>query len=76
MSSRYAMTKKLVVFDVDSTLIDNEVIELIAEHAGTREQVAVVTERAMRGEIDFAQSKVGARGWHQSRGHCCSGRRR
>ena len=50
------MSKKLVVFDVDSTLIDNEVIELIAEHAGTRDQVAAVTERAMRGELDFAES--------------------
>jgi len=44
------------VLDVDSTLIEDEVIELIAERAGTREQVAAVTERAMRGELDFAQS--------------------
>ena len=50
------MTKLLVVFDVDSTLIENEVIELIAEEAGTRELVAKVTDRAMRGEIDFAES--------------------
>ncbi|TNC17196.1 phosphoserine phosphatase SerB [Georgenia sp. 311] len=42
--------------DVDSTLITAEVIELLAEHAGTREQVAEVTERAMRGELDFAAS--------------------
>lgn len=42
--------------DVDSTLIQQEVIELIAQHAGTMEEVAEVTERAMRGEIDFAQS--------------------
>ena len=46
----------LVVLDVDSTLIEDEVIELIAEHAGVREEVAAVTERAMRGELDFAQS--------------------
>jgi len=46
----------LVVLDVDSTLIENEVIELIAERAGVRAEVAEVTERAMRGEIDFAQS--------------------
>ena len=46
----------LLVMDVDSTFIDQEVIELLAEHAGTREQVAAVTERAMRGELDFAQS--------------------
>ncbi|WP_452176752.1 phosphoserine phosphatase SerB [Georgenia ruanii] len=46
----------LLVTDVDSTFITAEVIELIAEHAGTREQVAEVTERAMRGELDFAAS--------------------
>lgn len=42
--------------DVDSTLIEQEVIELLADHAGTREQVAAVTEAAMRGELDFAGS--------------------
>ncbi len=42
--------------DVDSTLITAEVIELIAERAGTRDEVAAVTESAMRGEIDFAES--------------------
>ncbi|WP_129337792.1 phosphoserine phosphatase SerB [Cellulomonas endophytica] len=42
--------------DVDSTLITAEVVELLAERAGTREAVAAVTERAMRGEIDFAAS--------------------
>ncbi|UNX56072.1 phosphoserine phosphatase SerB [Georgenia sp. TF02-10] len=46
----------LVVLDVDSTLITAEVIELLAEHAGTRAEVAAVTERAMRGELDFAAS--------------------
>lgn len=46
----------LVVLDVDSTLIENEVIELIAEEAGSLEQVADVTFRAMNGEIDFAES--------------------
>ena len=46
----------LVVLDVDSTLIENEVIELIAAEAGSLELVAAVTERAMRGEIDFAES--------------------
>lgn len=46
----------LVVLDVDSTLITAEVIELIAERAGTRSEVAAVTERAMRGELDFAAS--------------------
>ena len=46
----------LLVMDVDSTLIEQEVIELIAERAGTRERVAEVTARAMRGELDFASS--------------------
>ena len=50
------MTRFLVVLDVDSTLIEDEVIELIADHAGTRALVAEVTERAMRGELDFAES--------------------
>lgn len=45
-----------LVLDVDSTLIQDEVIELLAEHAGTREEVARVTEAAMRGELDFAGS--------------------
>lgn len=47
---------RLVVMDVDSTLIQDEVIELIAEHAGTADEVAAVTERAMRGELDFGES--------------------
>ncbi len=42
--------------DVDSTLITGEVIEMLAGHAGSRAQVAEITERAMRGEIDFATS--------------------
>lgn len=50
------MTAFLVILDVDSTLIEDEVIELIAAKAGVRERVAAVTERAMRGEIDFAES--------------------
>ncbi|MEN9749341.1 MAG: hypothetical protein RL149_419 [Actinomycetota bacterium] len=52
------MTKFLVVFDVDSTLIEDEVIELLADVAGKRAEVAAVTERAMAGELDFAQSLV------------------
>ncbi|WP_439646296.1 phosphoserine phosphatase SerB [Sanguibacter suarezii] len=48
--------RRLVVMDVDSTLISQEVIELIAAHAGTQERVAEITERAMRGELDFADS--------------------
>lgn len=42
--------------DVDSTLIQDEVIELLADFAGTRELVASITESAMRGEIDFEES--------------------
>lgn len=48
--------KKLVVLDVDSTLIQQEVIELIAAHAGVEPQVREITERAMRGDLDFRQS--------------------
>ncbi|MFW5469478.1 phosphoserine phosphatase SerB [Knoellia sp. CPCC 206435] len=48
--------RRLVVMDVDSTLIQDEVIELLAEHAGRGAEVAAVTERAMAGELDFAQS--------------------
>jgi phosphoserine phosphatase len=48
--------KKLVVLDVDSTLIQQEVIELLAAHAGVEAQVREITERAMRGELDFRQS--------------------
>ena len=48
--------KRLVVLDVDSTLITNEVIELLADEAGCRSQVAMITERAMAGEYDFETS--------------------
>ena len=47
---------RLIVMDVDSTLIQGEVIEMIAAHAGCEDQVAAVTERAMRGELDFEES--------------------
>jgi phosphoserine phosphatase len=50
------MTRFLVVLDVDSTLIENEVIELLAEEAGSLELVADITLRAMNGELDFEQS--------------------
>lgn len=46
----------LVVLDADSTLIREEAIELLADAAGSLELVAAVTERAMRGELDFAAS--------------------
>ena len=49
-------SRKLLIMDVDSTLIQQEVIELLAAYAGKRDEVAAVTEAAMRGELDFAQS--------------------
>lgn len=49
-------SKKLVVFDMDSTLIYQEVIELIAAYANIEDRVAEITERAMNGELDFTQS--------------------
>jgi phosphoserine phosphatase len=48
--------QRLVVMDVDSTLIQGEVIEMIAAHAGCEDEVAAVTEAAMRGELDFTES--------------------
>jgi phosphoserine phosphatase len=48
--------KRLVVMDVDSTLIQGEVIEMVAAHAGCELEVAAITESAMRGEVDFAES--------------------
>lgn len=47
---------RMLIMDVDSTLIDQEVIDLLADHAGRAAEVAAVTERAMRGELDFAES--------------------
>ncbi len=47
---------RLIVLDVDSTLIQGEVIEMLAAHAGHEPEVAAVTEQAMRGEIDFEQA--------------------
>ena len=48
--------KRLIVFDVDSTLIQGEVIEMLAQRASAGEAVAAITGAAMRGEIDFAES--------------------
>ncbi|MEC5190964.1 MULTISPECIES: phosphoserine phosphatase SerB [unclassified Arthrobacter] len=48
--------RKMLLMDVDSTLIQQEVIELLAAYAGKRDEVTAVTEAAMRGELDFAQS--------------------
>ncbi|MFF0910489.1 phosphoserine phosphatase SerB [Microbacterium enclense] len=51
-----APVRFLVVLDADSTLIRNEVIELLADEAGRGAEVAAATEAAMRGEVDFAAS--------------------
>jgi phosphoserine phosphatase len=50
------MARFLVVLDVDSTLIENEVIELLAEQAGSLAEVAEITRQAMNGELDFEAS--------------------
>ncbi|MGH1427593.1 MAG: phosphoserine phosphatase SerB [Arenicella sp.] len=52
----YRRTRRLVCFDMDSTLIEAEVIDELAIRAGVGKQVAVITERAMQGEIDFNES--------------------
>ena len=52
----FRRSRRLVCFDMDSTLIDAEVIDQLALRAGVGEQVAALTERAMRGELDFRQS--------------------
>ncbi|CAM3761549.1 phosphoserine phosphatase SerB [Smaragdicoccus niigatensis] len=49
-------SKRLICFDVDSTLVQGEVIEMLAAHAGVEEQVKEITDAAMRGEIDFEES--------------------
>ena len=49
-------SKRLIVFDVDSTLVQGEVIEKLAARAGAADEVRAVTEAAMRGELDFEQS--------------------
>ena len=54
--SVFRRTRRLVAFDMDSTLIEAEVIDELAKAAGVGEAVADITERAMRGELDFTQS--------------------
>ncbi len=49
-------TRGLLVMDVDSTLVQEEVIDLLGDEAGVGQQVADITERAMRGELDFRQA--------------------
>ena len=52
----YRRSRRLVCFDMDSTLIQTEVIDELARVAGVGDQVAAITEAAMRGELDFAES--------------------
>ncbi|PQA32862.1 phosphoserine phosphatase SerB [Amnimonas aquatica] len=52
----FRRNRRLVCFDMDSTLIEHEVIDELAKAAGVGEQVAAITERAMQGELDFTQS--------------------
>ncbi|GAA1972624.1 phosphoserine phosphatase SerB [Amycolatopsis minnesotensis] len=49
-------SKRLIVFDVDSTLVQGEVIEMLGAHAGVEPQVREITEAAMRGELNFTES--------------------
>ena len=52
----YRRMRRLICFDMDSTLIQTECIDELAKRAGVGEQVAAITARAMRGEIDFKES--------------------
>lgn len=52
----YRRNRRVVCFDMDSTLIEHEVIDELAKAAGVGEQVAAITERAMNGELDFTES--------------------
>lgn len=52
----FRRNRRLVAFDMDSTLIEAEVIDELAKAAGVGDQVAAITERAMRGELDFTAS--------------------
>lgn len=54
--SMYRRMRRLICFDMDSTLIETEVIDELAMRAGVGEQVKAITEQAMRGEIDFCES--------------------
>jgi phosphoserine phosphatase len=55
-SGLHRRAKRLVVMDVDSTLVQGEVIEMLGEHAGRAAEVAEITEAAMRGDLDFGDS--------------------
>lgn len=54
--STYKKRKKVIVFDMDSTIVDGEIIDEMAKLAGVGKEVAAITERGMKGKIDYAQS--------------------
>ena len=54
----YRRRRRLICFDMDSTLIQTEVIDELAERAGVGEKVKAITESAMKGEIDFRESFI------------------
>ena len=56
LDNMYRRMRRLICFDMDSTLIQTECIDELAERTGVGEQVKAITERAMRGEIDFKES--------------------
>ena len=56
LDNMYRRMRRLICFDMDSTLIQTECIDELAERAGVGEKVKEITERAMRGEIDFTES--------------------
>lgn len=56
LDNMYRRMRRLICFDMDSTLIETEVIDELAIRAGVGDQVKAITERAMRGEIDFKES--------------------
>ncbi len=56
--NEFKREKRLIVFDMDSTLVDAEIIDEIAKYAGVEEEVKRITERAMKGEIDFKTALV------------------
>ncbi|WP_370574459.1 phosphoserine phosphatase SerB [Methanomethylovorans sp.] len=56
LSEKSNSSKKLIVFDMDSTLIDAETIDELAKAAGVGQEVSAITERAMKGEIEFSQA--------------------
>jgi phosphoserine phosphatase len=54
----YRKNKRLIFFDMDSTLVDMEVIDEMARRAGVHQEVARITEKAMRGDFDFEESLI------------------